>query len=265
MTIGTVLIAIRDARAPWLTSTHKLVLVMLTARLPTIRPPQTQVADDAGLDRRTIVRVLADLQGHGLVRYDGGKRGRAHVYRLRPKAIRALIPAPHPHEIDDHTSAPEMRSTITPGVIHDHTHMRSTITPRGKEESTKRQTPTPARTPARPVPAGAPPGEVTEGEVSPVGRVLAAYADGYLRARGVDPTINGHATRAATDLIAAVGIDGALTRIAHAAVDPWWRDHGTLDDIARRPDRYATAPRPGPAKTSPHMQPLAPRRESQLE
>jgi len=256
-TIARVVIALRDARAEWLTASHKIVVTMIAARLPDARPSQRRIAEDTGFDRRTIIRVLADLRAHGVLRFDGKRRGKAHSYAINLKSLRALkhkkgVIHDHTHEapqgvIDDHMGC-DPRSHL--GVIVDHTKIAS-------EGSNRRDPPSfPSRAASRRAAPPAGPGRGGNQEPGAVQRVVAAYAAGYRHARGVDPTLNGVAHRAAQQLLADVGLEGALTRIEHASRDPWWAQHGDLQSIAARPDRWATEPPPPPPARA-DLQPMS--------
>ncbi len=71
---------------------HTTVLSMLAARLPTIRPSQSLLADDCKLSLRTVGNTLSELREHGLIAFDGGKVGVAIVYTIDLIAIQRLCP-----------------------------------------------------------------------------------------------------------------------------------------------------------------------------
>lgn len=81
-------------------------------------PTAATVAAETGLTREHVQRCLASLQGHGLLRQTGRKRGRANVYQVSLRRIQHLgsgAPVVEPQI----TPTSDVRSHLS--VISDHT------------------------------------------------------------------------------------------------------------------------------------------------
>ena len=119
------LIKIRDKRD--VSPTEKLVLFVLASHLPSIFPSQQLLADETGLARESVNRVIKRLAERGLVKIEARAGGNSH-YHLSLEGV-----------TQDHTGcdarSQEVCATITPGVTHDHT--KKQLKKQLKKEATK--------------------------------------------------------------------------------------------------------------------------------
>ena len=122
------LIKIRDMRD--VSPTEKLVLFVLASHLPSIFPSQQLLADETGLARESVNRLIKRLAKRGLVKIEARAGGNSH-YHLSLEGV-----------TQDHTGC-DARSqgvcaTITPGVTQDHTKKQTKK--QTKKEKKKKQT-----------------------------------------------------------------------------------------------------------------------------
>lgn len=248
---------IRDARGIPPTAQH--VLCMMIARLPNIQQSIGGLCDDTGYSHATVENAIATLARLNIVLIASGKAsGTLNGYSVNWPVLRAIakpprVPNPEgpPLPSCEGATVPTLPNPEGPPPSQLGTPLPNWQGERDKEENKGREQPPQTRDPAREgALKGADPAPDPEGPrlPSPVEVIVAAYGDAYLHARGVPATLNGVAHRAATALLATCGLDGALARIRHASLDPWWQSHGDLGVIAAKVDRWATPPRAGPAK-----------------